>query len=352
MSPDRFAGGRRELIARLYGDRIPSLWCPLLTHYTHAGAIDKARIKAHLAFLAPSVRGFLIPGSTGDGWELSDGEVRELLEFAIDEMASRKLHLLIGVLKTTTADVLQTIRDTLAWLRQRTAAASDGECLVRSAVRGFTVCPPKGASLSQHAIRDSLAQVLELRAPVALYQLPQVTENEMSAETLAALAGAYPNFYMLKDTSGADRAAHAGFDDVFLVRGAEGDYVQHLRDNGGNYDGFLLSTANCFGHQLRRMIDDLHEGRVNDAERFSQTLTELASEVFAAAGKLSFGNPFTNANKALDHFFAHGPRAANAPAPRAHSGDVLPPDLIGLAGDALARHGLMPVKGYLDLTRP
>ena len=31
-----------------------------------------------MAGQAPSVRGLLVPGSTGDGWQLSDGEAREL----------------------------------------------------------------------------------------------------------------------------------------------------------------------------------------------------------------------------------------------------------------------------------
>ena len=33
---------------------------------------------SQLDFLAPSVRGFLVPGSTGDGWQLSDEQAQEL----------------------------------------------------------------------------------------------------------------------------------------------------------------------------------------------------------------------------------------------------------------------------------
>ena len=50
--------------------------------------------------------------------------------------------------------------------------------------------------------------------------------------------------------------------------------------------------------------------------------------VFAAAAPLPHGNAFTNANKALDHFMAHGPRARAVTPPRLHSGQRLPGELI------------------------
>jgi hypothetical protein len=62
---------------------------------------------------------------------------------------------------------------------------------------------------------------------------------------------------------------------------------------------------------------------------------------------LPHGNAFANANKAMDHFMAHGPRAASLPPPRLHSGEVLPPEVIARTGDALNRRGLLPAKGYL-----
>ena len=61
-----------------------------------------------------------------------------------------------------------------------------------------------------------------------------------------------------------------------------------------------------------------------------------------------YGNPFANANKAVDHFFAFGPKARDAPPPRLHAGVLLPADVIHAAGDTLLRHGLMPEKGYLE----
>jgi dihydrodipicolinate synthase/N-acetylneuraminate lyase len=348
LATNRVAAERQAWMQRLLPDGVPTLWCPLLTHYADDGALDRPRMRAQLDFLRSSVKGFLIPGSTGDAWELSDAETRELLEFAVAESAERRFALLIGVLKPTTAEMLADLAATTAWLRRRSGTDDTTEALRRASVCGFTVCPPRGAGLPQRQIRDDLDRILATGLPFSLYQLPQVTGNEMAPETVAWLAARHPNLLLLKDTSGADRVAASGLRDVFLVRGAEGDYGRHLAMRGGAYDGFLLSTANAFGPQYARMIDDLREGRTESADAMSARIAALAGEVFEAAARVPQGNAFTNANKALDHFMAHGPCAAGRPAPRLHGGDRLPDDLIALAGAALTRHGLMPTCGYLE----
>ena len=55
-----------------------------------------------------------------------------------------------------------------------------------------------------------------------------------------------------------------------------------------------------------------------------------------------------NANKAIDHFMAHGPGARSVTPPRLHSGERLPAALIATAGAALERQALMPARGYLN----
>ncbi|MBA3588570.1 dihydrodipicolinate synthase family protein [Methylibium sp.] len=344
---DRLAAARATLLKRLLPAGVPLLWCPLLTHYTAEGALDTARASRHLAFLQDSVKGYLVPGSTGDGWQLDDAQVRELLEFTLDQARERKFSVLIGVLATRTEDVLRKLEDTMAWLRRRTNATSDEDCLRQSSVCGFTVCPPKGRELTQAQIHDALDRVLATGLPISLYQLPQITENEMSANTVEELARNHANFLLLKDTSGEDRVAAAGFREAFLVRGAEGGYARHLSLGGGAYDGLLLSTANCFGPQYAEMIEHLRQDRTA-AQAISDRIERVADEVFAAAAKLPYGNAFTNANKALDHFMAHGPQAREIAGPRLHSGHRLPDELIDPAGNALDRHGLMPARGYLD----
>jgi len=339
-SPDT----RADWHARLFPRGIPPLWCPLLTHYSDDGSLDHARITAHLRHLAPHVKGFLIPGSTGDGWEMSDAEIRELLRLACEQTTKLGLHLLIGVLKTEARDACAVMREF-----GRTLPAEITEHAERS-TPCFTVCPPKGNDLSQEILRDALADILALGFPTALYQLPQVTQNEMSPETVADLAARFPNFILFKDTSGADRVANSGqnFSGVFLVRGAEGGYASWLKSGGGPYDGFLLSTANCFGRELHQVIELLRTGRREEARQLSDRLSAVVKEVFALVTGLPDGNAFANANKAMDHFFAHGPKAASVTPPRLHAGSRLPVEVIRQAGAALEHQGFLPLRGYLE----
>jgi len=134
---------------------------------------------------------------------------------------------------------------------------------------------------------------------------------------------------------------------VFTTRGAEGEYARWLKPAGGPYDGFLLSSANCFARELHQMTTDISAGRMEAARQLSDRLAAAVSEVFALASPLPHGNPFANGNKAIDHFFAHGPEAVNLPPPRLHAGSSLPTELIRSTEEILLREKLMPASGYL-----
>ncbi len=301
--PTQTAVERRKWLARLWPDGIPALWCPLITHYDRDGAIDETRVAAHLRHLSPHVKGFLIPGSTGDGWELSGAETRRLLEVVIEQITKLNLHLLVGALKTEAETALRAIGETIDWIAARADGGNRENALAQSGVCGFTICPPRGKELSQQQMSAALRSILETHVPVAIYQLPQVTQNEMSPELVADLARQFPNFILFKDTSGADRVALSGqkLENVFLVRGAEGDYVRWLKIVKGPYDGFLLSSANCFAGELHNMIEDLKVRRAKAARERSEHLTSCINEVFGIVTGLPHGNPFANANKAVDH---------------------------------------------------
>jgi dihydrodipicolinate synthase/N-acetylneuraminate lyase len=340
---------RAQLLKALFPDGVPPLWCPLLTHYREDGTFDAPRIAAHLQHLASHVGGFLIPGSTGDGWQLSDEETNRLVGLVLEPVEKLKLHLLVGVLKADGRSMLNSLRELLDLIKARTQTEDAEKALARARVCGFTVCAPRGAERSQKEIEQALGALLEEGLPTALYQLPQVTQNEISPEVLESLAMKYQNFTMFKDSSWKDRVALSGKNlrDVFMMRGAEGDYAKWLKTASGSYDGFLLSTANCFGAQLHQMIQDTSRNRLESARRISEVLSLVIDEVFAVVRDFPQGNPFANANKAMDHFFAHGPHADEVPPPRLHGGSQLPVEMIRQTGEILSRHYLMPVKGYL-----
>ncbi len=193
------------------------------------------------------------------------------------------------------------------------------------------MCPPKGTHLAQADLRGGLARVLELGIPTALYQLPQVTQNEMSPETFLSLADEYANFIMFKDTSGEDRVARALADarGVFMVRGSEkGGYSRWLRGSHGNYDGFLLSTANCFATQLQQVIEFCQSGQQEEADRLSDQIRHSVEAAFEVVSPFTVGNPFTNANKAIDHLQRLGGDFRNFPTPMLISGASIPMELI------------------------
>jgi dihydrodipicolinate synthase/N-acetylneuraminate lyase len=243
---------------------------------------------------------------------------------------------LVGVLKTSVEEMLACI-DAM------------NDILEHPAVAGITVCPPKGKELSQQVIHDGLATVLKKGRPTALYQLPQVTQNEMSAETIFALAAEFSNFMLFKDTSGEDRVAKSGLDfgGVFLVRGAEqGGYAPWPRTAGGPYDGFLLSTANVFSKELDAMMRLLDEGNIAAAQAMSAKLVEVVSLAFSIVSQFPVGNAFANANKMLDHCMAFGDGALLIDPPLLYTGARLPKSFIVSALTLLHQHSLLPNIGY------
>jgi len=340
---------RKAIVADIFGKQIPLLWCPTLTHYNENGRIDEQRMASHLAYLTPHVKGVLVPGSTGDGWEMNEAQHAQVLQFTLDKAVEHGLHVLVGVLKTEAGVARQYMVDVMATLRDRSSAEEDLSILKQSGVCGFTVCPPRGRDLSSDEIRASLLEILELQWPVALYQLPQITENEMASSMLAQLSEQYANFLYFKDSSGEDKVAKSGDlgGGVFLVRGAEGQYAQSLIAAGGNYQGLLLSTANVFPVELSAIIDDIKSGNVEQALTMSDRLSSLVDSVFELVADVEAGNAFTNANKAMDHYMAHGPSAGNITPPRLHAGCNLSVSVIQSTGQLLSDSNLMPQQGYL-----
>lgn len=340
---------RQGLVEALFPDGMPGLWCPPLTHFDACGRIDRERIEKHLQQIVPHVRGLLVPGSTGEGWQLRDPEIRELLTIVIAAAQRWNLHVLIGALKHDTAEMVETITATAQWL-QTMAGTQDWFGIARQTrAVGFAVCAPRGEDLTQEQILAGLEQVLQLQHPTALYQLPQVTGNEISPATFLQLVDRYSNLFLLKDTSGQDWVARAGIDPagVFLVRGAEGGYSRWLKSAGGPYDGLLLSSANNFAPQLAEIQRWLSVGRRPEADALADRVECVVTRCFDVVAGVPAGNPFTNANKLLDHVLAYGPDAGRQPPPMLHGGQRLPAELVEPVMAALQEQHWLPERGYL-----
>lgn len=341
---------RERLLKRFFPQGVPPLWCPALTHYAKDGTIDEARMAVHLRHLAPHVKGLLIPGSTGDGWELTEGEFGKLLQIALEQTQKLGLYLLVGVLKPDAREAFEKINQVVDLIKSRTAENDAESALLKARVCGFTLCASRGRDISQEEMERQLLPILEIGLPIALYQLPQVTENEIEVELFCRLVERFPNLTFFKDSSDANRVVSFGknLGGVFTMRGAEGNYLDCIKREGRGYDGFLLSSANSMAGQLDKMLSHARANQMDNARKASEQVTAIIHETFDLVRGMRDGNIYANSNKALDHFFAHGPGAEKVPGPRLHAGSTIPQELIFKTGEVLRRHGCMPKHGYLD----
>lgn len=180
---------RRTISERMLGHPPPTLWCPPLTHYRDDGSLDRDRTRAHWRHMRPYVSSFLVPGSTGEGWDMTEEDARDVLGLALELAAELKTLVLVGVLRTDIDAMCEAMGTTMATLHARSGTSDALKTLEMNRVAGFAVCPPSGASLAQAEIEAGLSRVLSLGLPTALYQLPQITKNEMAPLTVERLAG-------------------------------------------------------------------------------------------------------------------------------------------------------------------
>ncbi len=341
---------RRDLVARILPEGLPALWCPPITHYDRHGGIDRARTETHLNRIAPHVGGLLLAGSTGDGWDLPHALHREIITQGLAAARSHSLSVLVGVLRPNAREAS---REIIRLARELTGAAEGLSATSLLSVRGvcgFTVCPSVGVERDPEALSDCLRALFRTGVPLALYQLPQVTGYELTPPHVASLGLEFSNFVFFIDSSGRDSvvARPPLPEDVFLLRGAEGNYSRWLSIAGGPYHGLILSSANCFARELASIVENLKKGRIEEARGMSARITLLMNDLFEAVAGMTVGNPFANANKATDHFMAFGPKAESTDPPSLTGGAVMPQEIIRLTGDILERHGFLPQRGYLE----
>ncbi|MDH3639121.1 MAG: dihydrodipicolinate synthase family protein [Gammaproteobacteria bacterium] len=326
-------------------DPMLRLWVPILTHYTRRADgsihIDLPRMAAHIAHIRPQVRGFLISGSTGDGWDLNVGQFRELLEITIaPDGFDSTCQYVIGCLERDTEAVLELAAIVEEWVGART---------LNGWFAGLTVCPPVGNGNNQTQIQAHFETLLaNTGSAIAVYQLPQVTQCEIAAETLAGLAET-ERITMFKDTSGIDRVVNDGFADprVYMVRGAEGDYFESVKPQG-RYDGLLLSTANGFGTELRTILTLSERGESATGAGLSARLSDTVARIFKRAATIDGTNPFSDSNRAVDHIAAYGTAWRDTALPLLVNGKTLPRDFIEFTEQHLNTLNPVPDHGYLS----
>ncbi len=350
MSASEFPRSRTALLRQQFPRGVPKLWAPTLAFYRDDGRLDVGRQAAHVAFMAPWIKGILVGGSTGDGWEMEDAEIVALLDATIPLAATHGIDLVVGVLRPSAAAMATLLDRVSEHLRRRAGTRSDVEAFATSRVRAITLAPPTTAQpMTQPEIAAALTPLLRRGFPTALYQLPQVTGNTMQPALMTALSEEFGNLILFKDSGGVDEIARARAlpEDVTMLRGAEGDFAEWVARPERPYDGFLLSSANSVPAGLSAMLEHVGAGRTAEAQRVSATLSTVIAEAFAAVAEVPQGNAFANANKALAQVMAYGEQAIAAPLPVLHAGGLLPRTAVAAALGSLQRHGLVPIHPYM-----
>lgn len=316
--------------------RFDPLWVPLITHYCEDGSLDETRCRAHINHICDEVWQYLIAGTTGDGWEMSDAVLDQWLELCSTELRPHQ-SFLVGAFAAETEAVIARAERIEAHFRRHPS---------RATCAGLTLCAPVNADATQDEIAEHFSAIFRAtKLPIAIYQLPQITGCTISPTTFASLSTTR-RVSLFKDTSGADEIAGSGAGNTatFLVRGAEGNYAQHLKPQG-LYDGWLLSSANYLAAELRHIVRKLGDNQFDAAGERSRTVDTIVSAVFSAA-EIPGRNAFADASRAGDHIRAYGSAWASLPPPRRADGSQLAPGILDSVDRILKASLRSPASGY------
>jgi dihydrodipicolinate synthase/N-acetylneuraminate lyase len=299
----------------------PLLWFPPLTYYRAGGMMDIDKMTEKLAKIYPYCRGVLIPGSTGDGWVLSQEKQEALVRFFLNGFPFGRFSVMIGALKPTAGETIAAINRWCEILCEVSGLSTPMEAMQALDVKAFVFCVPAGIQDRATQLRE-MGRILALGLPMAFYQLPVVTGVTVDAAVIAELAGKYDNLIIAKDSGGKDEMAKSGLlaKRLMLFRGAEGDPRDMLRGESPLYDGLLLATVNCFARELSELVES---GGTYDG------YGEVICKMFSAVDH-PVSNTFSDAVRAICHAQEYRERAADIPC-YCYNGDTLPADLIDTA---------------------
>ncbi len=160
---------------------------PLVTPFKENGAVDEKALPRLIEFLIRAgVHGIMPGGTTGEFALLTVEERQRILEVTLNTVNNRVL-----VLAQTGAPSTET---TIALTRH---AQSLG-------VVAATIITPYFVRLSDEALIEHYAQVAQAVPdyPLFLYNIPQMTGNNITAPVVSALVQRCPNIIGMKESSG------------------------------------------------------------------------------------------------------------------------------------------------------
>lgn len=309
------------------GIRVPRLWSAPINHYkmdknSNKISIDYDKQSKHIEWISNYIDGHLINGSSGDGWELSMDDQINTIQNTLNTMINKPeicKPILFGCLQHTIDDKMTMIDQHISFLMKFYECDTEKDMLQKlyndknNPFVGFCINPTSNID-NDKEIEQGMEDILKKyeNYPFAIYQIPQITNSEISSQSLYKLCCKYENLIILKDTSEQDNLIKSGehFGGLFLIKGGDKNMINHLmpkNDGVLTYDGLMFSTANNYPVLLKQMMDNLcNDNNIENALKISKQITNLFESTFELAKDYSFGNPYTNCAKMVDYFMSFG----------------------------------------------
>lgn len=232
----------------------------LITPFSEDEELDLDGLRWMLDYVIEAgVHAIFVSGSTGEAYAMSADERIKLFEEAVKHVGGR-VPLGAGTGANTTRDTVR--------LSQRAEAAG---CDYISVITPSFITP-SAPQLYQHY--SAVAEAVKI--PVLLYGNPQRTNNYLSTELVARLAGDHENIKGMKDSTG-DLTQFASYirecpDDFWAIMGRDSLVLAALQYGAV---GAICATANIVPEVLVKLYDSFQAGNIEEALRLQRLIVPL-----------------------------------------------------------------------------
>jgi 4-hydroxy-tetrahydrodipicolinate synthase len=244
-------------------DLFSGIWVPVVTPFTHAGAVDEPRLAGLVRKLVDAgIHGLVVCATTGEAATLDDTEKALVLRTVRD--ACGDVPVVMGVSGVSPHDVA---RQCKTWGAQRIA--------------GFLVPPPSYVRPSQPGLLAFYAEVAAAARPLPtiVYDIPYRTGVELELATLRALAR-IDGIRALKDCGGDARKTQALIADGQLqVLAGEDHQIFTTLCQGGS--GAIAASAHLHPQLFVALYENLRAGRWLEARALHHALAPMVGALFA-----------------------------------------------------------------------
>lgn len=217
-----------------------------ITPFGADGSLDEMGVRAHLRRIADAgIEVYVGGGGSGEGFTLSDTEVRRLLELAAEELGGR-----VRAMGTEPRTATEMVRFT-----QVAAAAGVEACQI------YSLDPGHGHRPTMAEVERYLLEVLDACPLPAVISTHQSVGYRIPVAMLAELADRYPSVVGI-NCSQPDVAYLSALVDALGGRLdiRVGGALQALTALGVGAHGFLSSEANLAPRLCAALVDAVHRG--------------------------------------------------------------------------------------------